>query len=202
MDACARFFGIDRDLVQAAVERVAEPGLADLSPDAARRAIEGLPETDKTRLLLRLFENAPRAAAELRADLRQRLVPKGGPTSIVPRSAGELLTRAKAIRVAREHATAEQAAAAKAREAKAAEQALQLRLDALARRGEGAWQEIETEIERRNAAGYDRAFGLLSDLRALAEQRRTFPDFAMRLTVIKERHARKARFIERLAALR
>lgn len=202
LEACARFLGIDPDLVEAAAERVAEPGLAELPPAVARRAIEALPEADKTGLLLRVLENAPRAAAALRATLRRQLAPPGGATVAAPRSAGDLLSRARTIRLARERQAAEQAAAAKAREAKAAAEALRLRLEALARRGEAAWREIETEIERRNAAGHDRALGLLRDLRALAERGGTLPDFAARLAAIEARHARKARFVERLGWLR
>jgi hypothetical protein len=63
------------------------------------------------------------------------------------------------------------------------------------------WREIETEIERRNPAGHDRAAGLLADLMAIAEDHGTMPDFARRLAAIRERHARKDRFLERLANL-
>lgn len=200
LEACARFFSIDPDLVQAAAERAADPGLAGLSVLAVHQAIAALPEPGKTRLLLRLFENAPRAAAELRAELRQRLASEASAPPVTPRSAGELIARAEAIRLARAQAAAEQAAAAQAREAKAAEKARQARQDALARRGEAVWPEVETEIERRNASGYDRALALLLDLKALAEQRGTPPDFAARLAAIGHRHARKPRFIERLTA--
>jgi uncharacterized Zn finger protein len=63
------------------------------------------------------------------------------------------------------------------------------------------WSEIETEIERRNVAGYDKAVALLSDLRAIAEQRGTITDFARRLRAIGERHAQKKRLMERLARM-
>ncbi|MCF6115631.1 hypothetical protein L2449_01630 [Mesorhizobium muleiense] len=56
----------------------------------------------------------------------------------------------------------------------------------------------ETEIERRNAPGYDTAAGLLLDLKAIAEERGTVGEFAHRLQAIHERHIRKGRFIERL----
>jgi len=36
------------------------------------------------------------------------------------------------------------------------------------RRGESVWTEIETEVERRSAPGYDRAMALLADLQQLA----------------------------------
>jgi hypothetical protein len=200
LEACVQFLAIDPDLVQVAAERVADPGLADLSGPAVRRAITAMPEAKKTKLLLRLFENASRAAAELRAELRQIPPPEASASPGMLRSAGELLARAEAIRLARAQAAAERAAMAKAREAKAAEKVRQARLDALARRGESVWQEVELEIERRNALGYDRAVALLIDLKALTEQRSTPADFAERLAAIRNRHARKPRFLERLTA--
>lgn len=82
-----------------------------------------------------------------------------------------------------------------------AEKARQARLLAIARRGEGVWREVEAEIERRNAAAYDKAAGLLLDLQAVAKERGTIEDFLRRLHAIREKHVRKERFIERLATL-
>jgi hypothetical protein len=65
----------------------------------------------------------------------------------------------------------------------------------------GTWQEVETGIERRSAPGYDRAFGLLSDLLDLAEMDGTRQDFDDRLASIRQRHDKKGRFIGRLAKL-
>ena len=42
---------------------------------------------------------------------------------------------------------------------------------------------------------------VLHDLRALADEGGTTPDFARRLAAIRERHARKGRFLERLAGI-
>lgn len=61
------------------------------------------------------------------------------------------------------------------------------------RRGETVWGEVETEIDRRNASGYDTAAGLLLDLKAIAEERRTTGNFDRRLQAIRERHSRKGR---------
>lgn len=61
------------------------------------------------------------------------------------------------------------------------------------------WQEVEAEIERRDAPGYDRAFSLLSDHLDLAVTDGTQQDFDHRLASISERHDKKGRFIERLA---
>jgi len=73
------------------------------------------------------------------------------------------------------------------------------RLQAIARRGESVWREIEAEIERRNTTSYDKAGGLLIDLQAIAEEKGVTEDFVRRLQMVRERHARKERFIERLA---
>ena len=89
------------------------------------------------------------------------------------------------------------------RKRRAAEQqrARHIRHDAILRRGESVWGEIEAEIERRNASGYDKAVSLLLDLKTIADEHGTAEDFGHRLRVVRERHARKERFIERLRVL-
>ena len=151
-------------------------------------------------MLLRLHQGDLHLAAELRAAVRERTVSKARAPAIL-RTVGELRSRARAIRVTRERAQAERAAAEQRREAAAAESARQARLVAIARRGEGVWREVEAEIERRSASAYDKAAALLLDLQAVADERGTMPDFTRRLLAIRERHARKERFIERLAEI-
>lgn len=140
-------------------------------------------------------------AIELGALVRNRLEEHDAGLSNSTRTAGELRSRARAIRLARDRVKAEKAAADRRRQAEEAAKARLVRIDALARRGEGAWQEMEAEIERRNAAGYDKAASLLLDLRAIAETRGTPDKFGRRLHEIRERHARKERFIERLTKM-
>ena len=88
-------------------------------------------------------------------------------------SAGRLRTlrgRVEEIREARRVATAKRVEAERRRQAEEAERARRARIKAVRQRGESVWGEIETEIERRNPSGYDRAAGLIFDLRALAEE--------------------------------
>jgi hypothetical protein len=120
---------------------------------------------------------------------------------VAARTVGQLRARADAIRRARERAQADKAAAERKRREDEAERSRRARLDAVIRRGESVWREIEAEIERRSATGYDKAAGLLFDLRAIAEEKDATEDFVRRLQMIRERHARKERFIERLAKL-
>jgi len=201
LEAFAAFFGLDPDLVQAAAEHPIEAGAGGIAPGAARRVIAAMPDREKTKLLVRLFEGAPHVAAELRAEVRHRLGPGTDAPPTATRTAGELQARARAIHLARERAEDDKAAAARKRQAKEAEKARRARLDAIARRGESIWSEIEAAIARCNAAGYDTAASLLLDLRAIAEERGTVEDFLRRLRTLRERHVRKKRFIERLAAM-
>lgn len=101
----------------------------------------------------------------------------------------------------RSRAAAERDSAERKRREADAERLRRTRLGAIVRRGESAWREIDAEIERRNAAGYDRAASLLVDLRAIAAEKGETKSFDRRLQTIRARQARKWRFIERLKRL-
>jgi hypothetical protein len=198
LGAFVEFFCIDPDLVQAAAER---SNTDAMSADDGRQIIAAMRDGEKTKLLARLFEGDPHVGAELRAEVRKRLEPRPEAPSGA-RTVGELLARAQAIGLAREEAKADRAAAEQERAAKEAEKVRRARIDAIARRGESVWREVESEIERRDPKGYDKAVGLLGDLQALANESGTIADFEKRLRAIEERHSSKRRFVERLAAIR
>lgn len=199
LQAFAAFFGIDSDLVEAAAALPAD-GIA-ATPDAARGIVAAMSEHEKVDLLARLFEGDPHVAAELRGIIRARLGEQDHGLTPDKRTLGEVRARARAIRSARERVEAERMEAERRRQAEQAEKARLARVEAIVRRGESVWREVEAEIERRNAAGYDQAAGLLFDLRAIAEARGTLIDFGRRLRDIRERHSGKWRFLERLAAM-
>ena len=71
----------------------------------------------------------------------------------------------------------------------------------LKRRGEAVWADVEAAIALRNASGYDKAAALLADLRMMAQDPGDMAVFSHHLEDIRERHARKGRFLERLATL-
>ncbi|MDX8441236.1 hypothetical protein [Mesorhizobium australafricanum] len=201
LEAFAAFFGIDHDLVQAAAERSAETAPDGPAPDMARRVVAAMSDAEKTSLLMRVFNGEPNMSAELRAAIRARLEPE---TTISPgalRKAADLQARTEEIRLARKRAEAELAEAQRRLQAEAAEKARDVRLEALRQRGANVWAEVETEIGRRNPAGYDKAAALLSDLSVLAEREGSTEEFRGRLQAIRERHAGKGRFIERLDLL-
>lgn len=194
LEAAAEFFDIDRDLVEAAA---ASPYEEELAPDASRAFVARISEAEKTDLLTRLMEGDVHVGTELRR--RVRAQNSDGDRS--HRTVGELQAKAEEICNARERAEAERRQAEERRKAKEAEKARRARLDAVRRRGESVWTEIETEIERRNASGYDRAAALLTDLKQLAAEEDTATEFFRRLAAIRERHARKGQFIKRLQGL-
>ncbi len=199
LDAFADFFHVDPDLVRASAERSASVDGGGISDSAVRDAIAAIPETEKTALLQRLVDGDPHVASEVRSRVREA-AGEGGERR---RSVADLRARAAAIRKERETAAAERREAERRRQAEQEEQARRMRLGYLAARGAASvWREVETEIERRNAAGYGRAVDLLHDLRALAEEAGSVEEFSERVRSLRERHERKRRFIERLAELK
>lgn len=202
LKAFVDFFHIDRDLVAAAAERSADPFAEQpASSETVRSIIAAMADREKTDLLARLVDGDAHVASELRSFVRQRLMSDIDAPPVATRTVDQLRARAEAIRQARERAQAEKVAAEQRRREEEAERSRRARLDAIRRRGESVWREIDTEIERRNATGYDKAASLLLDLRAVSEEKGTREDFVRRLREIRDRHARKERFIERLTKL-
>lgn len=195
LEGFSEFFGVDPDLVQAAAERVANDRAA--SKDDLREAMVAIPEREKIELLLRVVDGDTHVAAELRNRFRKK---ESSPTTY--RSVGTLRQRAQEIKEAHERAEAKRREAERRRQAEEAEKARRARLEALRQRGTKVWCEIEEEIERRNASSYDRAASLLSDLQALAVEDGNQDDFARRLALIRARHEKKGKFIERLTKFR
>lgn len=198
LEAFAWFFCIDSDLIEAAAERKGAGGPDSISADAARETISGLPDREKIQFLSRFFDGDPHASAELRAEVRKRLGRGGVTAYLPPRTAGELRARAEAISVARDQEAARLEAEVEERLAREEDVMRRARLLEVARRGDDAWRDVEAEIQRANATSYGRAVEWLLDLRTVAEQRHVLPDFSRRLSEIRERHARKVRFLERI----
>ena len=194
LEGFAEFFGVDPDLVRAAAE--SGSGDATIPKDHLRETVTAIAAEEKTELLLRVIEGDNHVAAEL----KRRVHEKCRRPATTFRTVGALRERTREIREAYERAETERQEANRRRQAEEAEKARRARLEALKQRGETIWREIEDEIGRRNALGYDRAANLLSDLRALAAEEGTQDDFSHRLASIRARHERKGQFIARLSA--
>jgi hypothetical protein len=196
LEAFAGFFDIDPDLVQAATE--SEVVDAPISRASLRKELAAIPEDEKTELLVRLVEGGDNHVA---AELKRRIRDKRPALSVPCRTVGALRERASEIAKARERAAAERQEAEDRRKAEKAERAHRARLEELRQRGADIWPEIESEIERRSAAGYNKAASLLSDLQALAVEEGSEAEFRRRLAAVRARHEKKGKFIERLEKL-
>ena len=197
--AFADFFDLDPDLVQAASERAgAVPGAT--LPGGVRSAIATLSERARADLLARVHDSDPHVGAELRRMVRGK-APAALQAAAPARTAAALLARAVECRAERERAEAAKAKGkARAAEAKA-EAARRARVATLAERGPEVWDEVEAEISRRNAPGYDRAAEMLADLHQVAAEAGTNAAYTARIRALRVRHAAKVRFLERISGL-
>ena len=201
LETLADFLHIDPDLVQAAAEESPYESVTDSPPTATRAAIAAMPDAEKTALLERLVEGDRNVVAEIQSRLREALALTTAETQDGQRTVSTLRARAGEIRKARKAAEAARREAKRQQQAREAEKKRRIRLNYLKRRGLSVWDEIEREIQKRNADGYERATGLLADLRVLAEEDNTLDAYSERLCALRARHSRKARFIERLEGL-
>jgi hypothetical protein len=184
LTALADFLRLDQDLLTAATESDEQD--RD-EPDRFRAWVKRLPAQQQERWLLRAADNPDLpVGSELLGEFR-RAHP---PVTNGRRTVARLQARAEELRAARRRAAAERAARARA----AAAAARSRQLAGLARRGDAAWRELEQLVETR---AYDQAVRLAMDLRAAAQAGRT-EEFDRRIAEVKQRHARRRAFLDRL----
>lgn len=114
------------------------------------------------------------------------------------RTVGQLLADAEQRADARRRAKAERAAREQARRARERAAARAERLAHLAAHEAEAWQRVDALIATKRPADYDEAVRLLVDLRDLHAQSGRSAAFATRLGELREQHARKPSFVQRL----
>ena len=177
-------FEMDADLIQVAAERSGEPQV--VSDDDLHRAIAKLSPEERDAFLLRLAKGEP----HLSLALNRRL---GALTDVSRHNTPPLRTVSELFAIAEELAERrrkEQAAKAEAK--RFAE------LEALARRGDDAWNEVDALIQKSQAKPYDEAAQLLVRLRDVAEYKGQQAAFQERLNQIYARYSRRYSLIERL----
>ena len=193
-EAFATFMRIDRDLLEAAAAGSLEAEEA-FPAENVERWVSGLPEAEKTALLVRLIRgDEPHLRAELVRRFRGSFaasVRPSGPATDVP----ELLEAAEQRAEERRRREAERAARERARLEREAAEARERHLASLARREEEAWGEVEALIATKQPGKYDAAVGLLRDLRELAVRAERREKVEARLAELRERHAKKPSLI-------
>ncbi|WP_261323197.1 hypothetical protein [Rhizobium leguminosarum] len=118
--------------------------------------IAALPDSEKTMMLVRLIEGDPHVASELQKSARSfSAAASAGKPDAAPPTVAELQTHAGEIRHIRERKENEWLATERKKQEAEEARARRARLNAIIQRGDAVWREMETEIERRNASGYD-----------------------------------------------
>jgi len=194
------FLDIDANLLDAAAELRPDIEAAVPSPDLLAAWIAGLPEKEKDALLLQvaLGEN-PRSGVDLLRRFRVECA-KAAPAPVprTMRTAGQLRRAAEERSMAKQRREEEhrKLECERAAQRKAAERAQYL--DALEKREEESWGQLENLVTTKRQNDYDRAVVLLTDLRDVAERKGCSPAFQQRVRALAELHATKSSFLRRL----
>jgi hypothetical protein len=197
LKAFADFLRLDPDLVQVAAQHSA-PMTAGPDERALPGWIATLPEAEKTELLVRVAGVAPVA---VRSELlhRFRMAHRTGDAAAEGvRTVGELLEAADRIAEERSRMKAEQQARERERREREAAAARQRHLDGLSGRDEELWEQVDALVATKQPKSYDQAVSLLKDLRDLAARDGREPVFAARLQNLRDMHAKKPSFLDRL----
>ena len=161
------FLRVDADLLEVAAAASPPMPVENLTQEAMQQWIAGRPGAEKDDYLARFIAaEEPALAAKL-----QRLI--GNQSSAVeaspnPRTAGALLRAAQKAADERRRAEAERTETEKARREQEAALARSKYLGDLATRVPAVWKEIDSLIATKQPGSYDRAVGLLVDLRDAA----------------------------------
>jgi hypothetical protein len=198
LESLAEFLRIDGDLLDVAAEGSQPLADVGIDRDEIRAWIGKLATKEKDELITSLVVDADHAqvAELLQRFLKQRAAGDGG-SATTGRTVGQLLQAAEAYATERQHIEAEKRAKEKARREREAAIAREKHLDRLVGRETKLWAEIDGLVAMKQAKSYDEAVELLVDLHDLYA-RRMGGDFRLRIEALRQAHARKHAFIERL----
>lgn len=192
------FLRVDTDLLEVAAASSAPLTVRQpLTRDAIRTWIGSLPQAEKDDYLERFVAGEDLALA---AELQRRIDDPSPAVSAPPaaRTVGALVHQAEVLRNERKRAKAARVAAERKRREEEAALARAKYLEDLARREPAVWAEINELIAMTQPAGYDRAVGLLVDLRDIAVVNGSESIFAGRVQDLRMAHARKPSLLARM----
>ncbi|MDJ0892932.1 MAG: hypothetical protein QNK18_17295 [Gammaproteobacteria bacterium] len=194
----ADFLRIDTELIAAAAEASPPAPETSLSRLEIASWISTLPGKEKDRLLADTIADED---PHLLVDLQQRALSaaRGNATraSGPPRTAADLIERARALGEARRKKEAAKRARQRAQQEREAAKRRKEYLECLRGKETTLWSKVSELIDSRQAKGYDEAVSLLRDLRDLAEMQEDAAAFWARMTGLHEEHARKTKLVER-----
>jgi hypothetical protein len=195
------FLGIDEDVVEIAAS-VSAPLKAGPDREELATWIRSLPEKEKNTLLVAAVSGTGERwknglLRRFEQQNARRTLPV--PNAIRRRTAGDLLTMARARAEERNVLLVAKRAAEIARR-KAEDETNRARyLDQLEKREEATWNQIEAHIRKRQPNEYDKAVNLLIDLRDLALRQGRVTAFQSALEELRRGHAAKVSLLHRLS---
>ena len=195
------FMRIDTDLVAVAAENSASKEvLQSVDQKALSAWISNLPEKEKDNFLLRLIKgNDPHLGPELVQQYQQTIsIKDNGAMGIKPRIVADLISKGETYAAERKRQIAEQAAREKARKERERAIIREKHLNALAKRGDQVWKQVDELINTKQQSDYDSAVQLIVDLRDLAIKMNKDRPFQEKLLGLREKHHRKPSFVRRL----
>jgi hypothetical protein len=198
LKSLAEFLRIGDDLLHVAAQ--CSPTLNDSGParEDVLAWVTGLPSSEKDEIITDLVVDRDRTfASELLQKFLKERSHSPRVASVLRRTVGELLTAAEVLIEERLRIDAEKRAAQKARQERETAIARDKHLDSLAGKEAKLWDTVETLITTKQPKSYDEAMRLLVDMRDL-DARIDGGDFRMRIESLRQTHARKPTFIERL----
>ena len=183
------YLRIDTDLVAIAAAVSPPLRVQSLTRAAIRKWVAGRPAAERDDYLERFIAaEEPALAMELQRRIDQR---DSATPSSERRTAGALLVAAQGAREERERAEAARAEAKRKQHEREAAAKRSQYLEDLARKEPAVWTEIENLIATKQPEKYDRAVGLLVDLRDLAATLGHGARFHDQLRALRMKHERK-----------
>ncbi len=198
LKAFTDFLRVNRDLV--AVAAKGNAGVAELaSREELASYAAALSDNEKTDFLIRLvWGDQPHLRAELLRRFRKAGDGATTPSGIEPRTVAELVASAERRTEERRREEAKQAAKERTRREHEEAAARERYLKDLAGRESETWRKIDVLIATKRPSDYDEAVRLLKDLRDLAARGGRAAEAVQRITRLRDAHARKPTFVERL----
>lgn len=183
LDEFATFFEIDSKLIEVAAQRSGT--LQTISQESLHEAIRQLPREECERFLFRLAAREPRLSVTFNRRL-QELIDLPEYQTPPPRTVAELWAAAEEERHRKRKEQAQEA-----------ERQRMIKLEALAKRENETWQEVERLIQKSQAKPYDQAVALLVDLKALAEYQGKKDMFRLSINQLITKYRRRSGLMRR-----
>ena len=198
LESLASFLRIDGDLLHVAAETSRSLGNTNLDRNEVRTWVGKLVAKEKDELIVDLMVNTDHAPV---MELLQRFLEERSTeaeTGTVPkRTVKQLLREAETFAENREHIEAQIRAEAKARHERETAIAREEHLLSLVGREQKLWAKVDALITTTQSTSYDLAVKILVDLRDL-DARGNGDSFHSRMKTLRQAHARKPSFIDRL----